>query len=321
MTLYKSVKEEIQNRGMDCVPISTDVREMRMDAVRQAEEAFRDDREQIYAALQTVGEVLLYAWNNGIAALSKDESFRGSGPYVLDIIEEKQGIKVPMRRYLEFGLEHISNGENPADVAELLVNRYFASRYTTADALTAYIYCISVERLVYGISYARILEYVGSLVPDSELSQFDEFAANKMEGIEAKRYRYMCEKLGKEFSEWDADAKKTAEMDRYDLRTVFNDLLRALDDNGICRLLMKMDNLDICYSLLGSDETIRKHILGLLGENHRTEVMEEWMDIPFAAAETLEKCMETMGRTIKTEIFHLRTGTVVKGLGERGDDA
>lgn len=132
MTFYKSVKEEIENRGMDCVPMSPDVREMRMDAVRQAEEAFRDGREQIYAALQTIGEVLLYARNNGIAALSKDESFR-DGPYVLDMTEEKQEIKVPMRRYLEFGLEHISNGEDPADVAELLVNRYFASRYTAAD--------------------------------------------------------------------------------------------------------------------------------------------------------------------------------------------
>lgn len=35
MTFYKSVKEEIENRGMDCVPMSPDVREMRMDAVRQ----------------------------------------------------------------------------------------------------------------------------------------------------------------------------------------------------------------------------------------------------------------------------------------------
>lgn len=51
MTFYKSVKEEIQNRGMDCVPMSQDVREMRMDAVRQAEEAFMDGREQMYAAL------------------------------------------------------------------------------------------------------------------------------------------------------------------------------------------------------------------------------------------------------------------------------
>ena len=60
MTFYKSVKEEIQNRGMDCVPMSQDVREMRMDAVRQAEEAFMDGREQMYAALQAGGELLPY---------------------------------------------------------------------------------------------------------------------------------------------------------------------------------------------------------------------------------------------------------------------
>lgn len=314
MTFYKSVNEDIENRGMD-----SDVREMRMDAVRQAEEAFRDGREQIYAALQTIGEVLLYACNNGIIALSKDGTFR-DGPYVLDMIEEKLGNTVPMRRYLEFGLEHISNGDDPADVTELLVNRYFASRYTTTNALTAYIYCISMERLAYGISYAHILEYVGSLVPDSELSVFDEFTADKMEDIKVKRYRYMCEKLGKEFSAWDADDKKSAEMDRHSLRTACNDLLQAMDDNDIYRLMMKMDYTDICYLLLGTDEIMRRHILRLLDEGQRTNVMEELMDIPFAAAETMEKCMETMGWIIKTGIFHLRTGMVLKGLEESGKD-
>lgn len=202
-------------------------------------------------------------------------------------------------------------------MADLLVNRYFASRYTAADALTAYIYCISVERLVYVISYARILEYVSSLVPDSEMYQFDKFATDKRENIETKRYRYMCENLGKEFTAWDADDKRTAEMDRHGLRTAFHDLLLALDDNGICCLLMKMDRPAICYFLLGCDEQMRWYVMRLFGESQRTEVMEELMDIPFAADETLEKCMETMGRTIKTGIFHLRTGTVLKGLGKK----
>jgi len=315
MTVYGSVMDEINSRGIDCVPMCPHVQEMRMDVIRQTEEAFKDGRKQLYDAMEVVGEVLLYARNQGVTALSKDEAFR-DGSYVLDLIEEKLENKVPMRPYLEFGLEHISNGEKTENVTGLLANRYFVCHYTAADALTAYIYCISVAGLIYGISYANILEYVSSLVPDSELSYFDKFASNKKENIETKRYRYMCEKLGKEFSTWDADSKKPAEMDRYGLRTDFHDLLLALDDNGICRLLMKMDKPAICYFLLGCDEQMRWYVMRLFGESQRTEVMEELMDIPFAAAETLEKCMETMGRTIKTGIFHLRTGTVLKGLGE-----
>ncbi|MCX4298793.1 MAG: hypothetical protein OSJ73_17465 [Lachnospiraceae bacterium] len=318
MTIYGSVMDEINSRGIDCVPMSPHVQEVRMDAIRQTEEAFKGGRKQLYAAMEVVGEVLLYARNQGVIALSKDGTFR-DGPYVLDLIEKKMENKVPVRPYLEFGLEHISNGEKTENVTGFLANRYFVCHYTAADALTAYIYCISVAGLIYGISYASILEYVSSLVPDSELSCFDEFAADKKESIEMKRYHYMGQKLGKEFSEWDADAKKIAELDRYGLRTVFRDLLRALDDNGICRLLMKMDNLDICYSLLECDEQMRWYVMRLLGENHRFKVMEELMDIPFAVAETLEKCMETMGRIIKTGIFHIRTGTVLKGLEERGN--
>ena len=308
MTIYGLEKDETDSMGLGCMPMSQYVKKMRMDAVKQAKEAFENGGEQVYRAMEMIGEVMLYARTQGLTALAKAESFR-NGPYVLDLIEEKLGNKVPMRLYLEFGMEHISNGEEPEDVAELMVNRYFANGYMAEDALVAYIYCISIVGMIYGISYAYMLEYAGSLVPDTELPRFDEFATEKQKQIEDERYRYVCEKLEKKFSGWDADNRNFVEMDRCSLRQIFNDVLKGMDDNAICCLLTKINDMDICHSLMGADITLRKHIMGLLGERHRLKVMEHWMDMPFGA-ETVEKCMEAIGRVMRMGIMYLQTGTV-----------
>jgi len=308
MTIYGYEKDGADSKGFGCMPMFRYVKEMRLDAVRQARKAFGNGGQQVYAAMGAVGEVMLYARKQGLAALSKDEFFR-NGPYVLDIIEEKLGDKVPMRPYLEFGLEHISKGEEPEDVAGLMTNRYFASGYMAADALTAYIYCISILGMVYGVSYAYMLEYFGSLVPDCELSGFSGFAEEKRKQIEDERYRYVCENLEKKFLAWDTDNRKTVEMDS--IRSAFNDMLRGMDYNAAIGLFENMSDTDICHSLLGADVELRKHMMGLLDSRHRLRIMEHWMDMKFNA-EAVEKCMEAMGKVVRKGIKHLCMETAGK---------
>lgn len=308
MTIYGIEKDETDSKGFGCISMFQYVKEMRMDAVRQARKAFGDGGRQVYRAMDVVGEVMLYARKQGLSALSGDEFFR-DGPYVLDLIEEKLGDKAPMRAYLEFGLEHISKGEEPEDVAGFMTNRYFASGYLAADAITAYIYCISILGMVFGISYAYMLEYFVSLVPDSELAGFGRFAEEKRKQIEGERYRYVCENLEKKFSAWDTDNRKTVEMDRGSLRSAFNDLLKEMDDNVAVGLFGNMCDTDICHSLLGADVDLRKHIMVLLDGRHRLRIMEHWMDMKFNV-EAVEKCMEAMGKVVRKGIKHLCMKTV-----------
>lgn len=308
MTIYGVEKDETDSRGFGCMPMFGYVKEMRMDAVMQAKKAFGDGGRQVYRAMDVVGEVMLYARKQGLSALSGDEFFR-DGRYVLDLIEEKLGDKVPMRAYLEFGLEHISKGEESEDVAGFMTNRYFASGYMAADALTAYIYCISILGMVYGISYAYMLEYFVSLIPDCELSGFNGFAEEKRKQIEDERYKFICEKLEKKFAAWDADHGKSVEMDG--MRSVFNDMLKRMDDNAVVGLFENMCDTDICHSLLGADEDLRKHMLGLLGGRNRLRIMEHWMDMKFNV-EALEKCMEAMGKVVRKGIRHLCAETAEK---------
>lgn len=303
MTIYGYEKDGADSKGFGCMPMFQYVKEMRLDAVRQARKAFGDGGRQVYHAMSVIGEVMLYARKQGLAALSGDEFFR-DGPYVLDLIEEKIGDKVPMRTYLEFGLGHISKGEEPEDVAEFMTNRYFASGYMAADALTAYIYCISILGMVYGISYAYMLEYFGSLIPDCELSGFNGFVGEKRKQIEGERYRYICERLEKKFSVWDADHGKVVELDKGSMRSVFNDMLKRMDDNAVVGLFENMCDTDICHSLLGADVDLRKHMLELLDGRHRLILMEQWMDMKFNV-EAVEKCMEAMGRVMQKGIKHL----------------
>jgi len=310
MTIYGIEKDETDSKGFGYMPMFQYVKEMRLDAVRKAKKAFGDSGRQVYCAMGVIGELMLYARTQGLAALSKEEFFR-DGPYVLDLIEEKIGDKVPMRTYLEFGLEHISRGGEPEDVAGFMTNRYFASGYMAVDALTAYIYCISILGMVYGISYAYMLEYFVSLIPDSELSGFGRFAEEKRKQIEDERYKFICEKLEKKFAAWDADHGKSVEMDRGSLRSIFNDMLKGMDDNVVAGLFGNMCDMDICHSLLGADVDLRKHILGLLDGRHRLRLMEHWMDMKFNA-EAMEKCMEAMGRVMRKGIKHLCMETAEK---------
>lgn len=305
MTIYGVERDETDSTGFGCMPMFRYVKEMRLDAVMQAGKAFGDGGRQVYRAMDVVGEVMLYARTQGLSALSVNEFFR-DGPYVLDTIEEKLGDKVPMRPYLEFGLEHISRGGEPEDVAGLMTNRYFASGYMAADALTAYIYCISILGMVYGISYAYMLEYFVSLIPDSELSGFNGFAEQKRKQIEDERYRYVCGELKKKFSKWDAGSGNFSEMDKCSLRQIFNDMLKGMDDRAVVGLLSKINDMETCYSLLGVDEDLRKHMLGLLDGRRRLGLMEHWMDLPFTM-ETMEKCMEAMGKVMRKGIRRLCT--------------
>lgn len=310
MTIYGIEKDETDSKGFGYMPMFQYVKEMRLDAVRKAKKAFGDSGRQVYCAMGVIGELMLYARTQGLAALSKEEFFR-DGPYVLDLIEEKIGDKVPMRPYLEFGLEHIHKGEEPEDVADLMTNRYFASGYMEADALTAYIYCIGILGMVYGISYAYMLEYFGSLVPDSELSGFGRFTEEKRKQIEDERYKYICETLEKKFAAWDADHGKAVELDRGSMQSVFNDMLKGIDDIAAVGLFESMSDKDICHSLLGADVELRKHMLGLIDSKHRLRLMEHWMDMKFNE-EALEKCMEAMGKVVRKGIKHLCMETAEK---------
>ena len=86
MTIYGVERNETDSKGFGCMPMFQYVKEMRLDAIIQAKKAFGDGGRQVYRAMSVIGEVMLYARKQGLAALSGDEFFR-DGPYVLDLIE------------------------------------------------------------------------------------------------------------------------------------------------------------------------------------------------------------------------------------------
>ncbi|MCM1236405.1 MAG: hypothetical protein NC489_40520 [Ruminococcus flavefaciens] len=151
--------------------------EMRQHALGQAREAFAESRDEIFYAMEVINEILEYAKREGLVALAKDEFFRQKGePHILDAIERK-GRKVPLKEYLAFGLEHISNGDDFEVLDAFLVNRYYANSYTRKDAYISYVYLIGITNIAQGLNFGQILECFQSLIPDSEEEAFDAFAS------------------------------------------------------------------------------------------------------------------------------------------------
>lgn len=278
------------------IPMSAYAREMQKNAIGQAKKAFENGREQIYSAMTVLNDVISYIRKEGLIALSHDNTFRGENPYVLDLIKEKEHGKVPLRQYLEFGLEHISCGETSELIEELMVNRYYVNSYAAEDAFTAYIYLIGVTRMMFGTSFDRLIDYFVSLIPDEEICTFNVFAGEIRKQNEAERYTYMCEKLEQKFKRWYADGG-IVQTDKYSMATAFSELLNGMDDESMKKMLQKVSNMDLCCALLGADEDLLRHVMGLLSEKHRFGLMEDWMSIPFNG-EAEEKCMEAMGRVV-----------------------
>ena len=199
-------------------------REMMREAIQQSRTAFKENRDQVYFAMEVVSRVMAYATTEGRMALSKEQLFRGDKPYILDMVENEEHRAVPLRPYLEFGMEYVTCGENPEVIGEFMVNRYYANGYMGAEAFTAYIYCIGVLGLVYGTFFHEMLKYFSSIIPDNEMDEFERFVKEKEEQHKIKRYHDMCRVLEHKFDRWDTD-KDIVQMDKNSMFTIFNEML------------------------------------------------------------------------------------------------
>lgn len=150
--------------------------DMRQDALRQAKAAFAESRDEIFSAIEVINEILEYAKKEGLLALSQDKFFRQEELHILDAIEEK-GKKVPLKQYLSYALEHVSNGEELELLDVFMENRYFANSYTGKEAYISYIYLIGITSIAQGLNFGQLLLCFRSLIPDSETESFEEFAA------------------------------------------------------------------------------------------------------------------------------------------------
>lgn len=240
---------------------------------------------------------MAYAAAEGRMALSKEKLFRGEKPYILDIIESEEHRAVPLRLYLEFGMEYVTCGEEPEFIGELMVNRYYANGYVGAEAFIACIYCMGVLGLVYGTFVRELLKYFSSIIPGGETAEFERFVQEKEEQNKLKRYHDMCRILEHKFDRWDAD-KDTVQMDKNSMVTIFNEMLDSMDDESLKELIDKISNHDLCCSLLGADEETRRHIAGLIPFSNRYYLMEGWMDMQFGG-DAVENCMAAMGRVVR----------------------
>ncbi|MDE7432337.1 MAG: hypothetical protein K2N34_10560 [Lachnospiraceae bacterium] len=193
-------------------------------------------------------------------------------------------------------MEHVTCGESPEYIEELMVNRYLANGYAAEDALTAYIYCTSVVGLVYGVTFQQLLEYFASIVPDAETDRFNKFVEEKEGQYKTQIYQNMCRKLERKFEQWDED-KDITQLDKNSMAKIFNEMFVGMEDDTIKELMDNICNLDICHSLLGAREETRRHIVELIPFSNRFYLLESWMNIPFNE-EATENCLAAMGRVV-----------------------
>lgn len=146
------------------------------ETLRQAKGAFATGKEDIFAAIEVIHDVLQYAIKESPIALAKDEIFRRGEPYILDAIEEK-GKKVPLKEYLAYGIDRVSYGDDFELLNAVMENRYYANAYSGKDAFISYIYLTGVTAIAQGLPFEMMLVCFRSFIPDEEEWIFNEFAS------------------------------------------------------------------------------------------------------------------------------------------------
>ena len=144
------------------------------EALRQAKVAFATGKEDIFVAIEVNHDVLQYAIKESPIALAKDEIFRRGEPYILDALEGA-GKKVPLKKYLAFGLDRISYGDEPITLCGFLENKYYANAYAGKDAYICFLYLIGIIGISQGQSWEDILVHFKTIIPDEYEEAYDEF--------------------------------------------------------------------------------------------------------------------------------------------------
>ena len=150
--------------------------DMRQDALRQAHEAFAEGREDIFSAIDIIYDVLQYTIKESPIALAKEENFRKGEPHILDALEGA-GKKVPLKKYLAFGLDRISYGDEMITLCGFLENKYYANAYVGKDAYICFLYLIGIIGISQGQSWEDTLGHFRTIIPDEEEEAFDAFVA------------------------------------------------------------------------------------------------------------------------------------------------
>lgn len=149
--------------------------DIKNEALKYANETFRESRDTVFFAMETIISILFYAKENGILALAKDDFFRNGQMHILDVIEKRKQ-KIINKNFLMFGLNCLIFGYDFGFLKELLENKFYVS-CSGKETYIAYIYFLGIMGIAEGLSSEYMFECFRSIIPDSQEEEFEKFEA------------------------------------------------------------------------------------------------------------------------------------------------
>lgn len=126
-----------------------------------------DGKVKVELAIEVIYSIAEYAKNEGFVGLSEDEAFRQVGEYVLDIFEREKECDIPLKDYLQSGLEIIADGR-AEEVEDIMGSGYLVRGYAGADCVIAYMYLAGILKITQGICPAEIDAHLKSFLKGVE---------------------------------------------------------------------------------------------------------------------------------------------------------
>lgn len=135
-----------------------------------------DEKAKVLLAIEVIHNLAEYVKNEGFVALAEDEAFRQDEEYVLDIFEKEKG-NIPLRDYLQSGLEIIADGR-AEEVENMMGTGYLVRGYTGADCVIAYIYLLGILKMTQGICPERITACLEDFIREAEKGNIHDSQLN-----------------------------------------------------------------------------------------------------------------------------------------------
>ncbi len=141
---------------------------MKTEAANMLENGIsEDEKANVELAIEVIHNLAEYVKHEGFVALAEDEAFRQGGEYVLDIFEREKECDIPLKDYLQSGLEIIADGR-AEEVEDIMGSGYLVRGYARVDCVIAYMYLAGILKIAQGICPAEIAAHLKSFLKGVE---------------------------------------------------------------------------------------------------------------------------------------------------------
>ena len=209
---------------------------------------------------------------------------------------------------IEAAVNYVVDGMDPANIEEMLINRYWVNRYQGNDALECYIIIRGILLVQAGANPRIMEEWIKSLLPEVTHEKIGEYLSQHSKKWNEDR----TAEILKRYEEWtpiqlqDEEGQKKVQL--------LEEKVFSLTDDDWFKVQMNMEREDLAMCMAVFSETGRERILEQMSEDRQVYEKNIMAGLTLRHKEKITKAIDKM----LYAIWYEETGGIEARLKEVG---